>query len=166
MHHTYDQNGNINGYVVNGLFYDRYGNYVGMKTNNGFYDRYGNLTMLIRGGNVYDLNGNLLFSDGNGYDQNGNLPSRDGYELDGKLPSGDGYVYVIQDIDTGLYKIGVTNNPERRLKELGVGNSAVLISYDYFQNAREVEKNAHKRYSDYRLPQTEYFKLNQPPSIY
>ena len=44
-------------------------------------------------------------------------------------------------------------------------NSAVLISCEYYPNAREIEKNAHKRYAEYRLPQTEYFKLNQPPEI-
>ena len=78
----------------------------------------------------------------------------------------DGYVYVIQDIESSLYKIGITIDPERRLKELGVGNSAVLISCDYYPNAKEIEKNSHKRYAESRLPQTEYFKLNQPPEIY
>ena len=34
-----------------------------------------------------------------------------------------------------------------------------------YPNAREIEKTAHKRYAEYRLPQTEYFKLNQPPEI-
>jgi len=77
----------------------------------------------------------------------------------------DGYVYVIQDLESGLYKIGITIDPERRFKELGVDNSAVLISCEYYPNAREIEKNAHKRYAEYRLPQTEYFKLNQPPEI-
>ena len=78
----------------------------------------------------------------------------------------DGYVYVIQDIESSLYKIGITIDPERRLKELGVGNSAVLISCDYYPNAKEIEKTSHKRYAEFRLPQTEYFKLNQPPEIY
>ena len=80
--------------------------------------------------------------------------------------SGDeGYVYVIQDLDSGLFKIGYTKNPERRFDELGVGLTAQEISCDYFDNARDVEKAAHKKYSDARLPQSEYFKLYQPPVI-
>ena len=79
--------------------------------------------------------------------------------------SDEGYVYVIQDINSGLYKIGITIDPDRRLKELGVGNSSILISCEYYPNARDIEKNAHKRYSEFRLPQTEYFKLDNPPEI-
>ena len=142
MRNFYDQTGKLVGFEKNGCFYDQYGNYLGIYKNGCFYDQYGNITRYCREGNVYDQYGNLLVSDG------------------------DGYVYVIQDIDTCLYKIGITNNPDRRLKELGVGNTAVLISCEYYENAREIEKNAHKRYGKYRLPQTEYFKLNQPPAIY
>lgn len=78
----------------------------------------------------------------------------------------DGYVYVIQDVESGLYKIGITIDPDRRFKELGVDNTAILISCDYYPNARDIEKAAHRRYSEFRLPQTEYFKLNQPPEIF
>ena len=59
---------------------------------------------------------------------------------------------------SSLYKIRITIDPERRFKELGVDNSTVLISCYYYQNTREIEKTAHKRYAEYRLPQTEYFK--------
>ena len=78
---------------------------------------------------------------------------------------GEGFVYVIQDLDSGLFKIGYTKNPDRRFDELGVGLTAQEISCDYFDNAREVERAAHKKYADARLPQSEYFKLYKPPVI-
>ena len=78
---------------------------------------------------------------------------------------GEGYVYVIQDLESGLFKIGYTKDPDRRFDELGVGLTAQEISCDFFENAREIEKKAHKKYADSRLPQSEYFKLYKPPII-
>ena len=88
----------------------------------------------------------------------------------GDSPSGGagkkaGSVYVIQDKETGLYKIGRTTNLERRLKELGVGKTARLINSKKVEDAAATEKKAHKRYKSSRLPQTEYFKLQKPPQI-
>jgi predicted GIY-YIG superfamily endonuclease len=38
-----------------------------------------------------------------------------------------GYVYLIEDIDSGTYKIGVTkSDPQRRLNKLQTGNSCKL----------------------------------------
>ena len=76
-----------------------------------------------------------------------------------------GTVYVIQDIQSRLYKIGRTTNLQRRMKELGVGSTARLISSKQVSNAAEVERRAHQRYKSARLPQTEYFKLDRPPMI-
>ena len=90
--------------------------------------------------------------------------SNDPWSQDSESDS-SGYVYVIQDLDSGLFKIGYTKNPDRRFDELGVGLTAQEISCDYFKNAREVEKAAHKKYADARLPQSEYFKLYKPPVI-
>ncbi len=39
------------------------------------------------------------------------------------------YIYVIQQKDTDNYKIGVSNNPEKRLKELQVANAMELILF-------------------------------------
>tara|TARA_B100000214_G_C23834746_1_gene565914 strand:- start:36 stop:446 length:411 start_codon:yes stop_codon:yes gene_type:complete len=78
---------------------------------------------------------------------------------------GEGFVYVIQDLESGLFTIGYTKNPDRRYDELGVGLTAQEIYCDYFDNAREVEKTAHEKYADARLPQSEYFKLYKPPLI-
>ena len=78
---------------------------------------------------------------------------------------GEVFVYVIQDLESGILKIGYTKNPDRRYDELGVGLTAQEIYCDYFDNAREVEKTAHEKYADARLPQSEYFKLYKPPLI-
>ena len=74
-----------------------------------------------------------------------------------------GYVYVIQDVYTGMYKIGRTKDLDRRLKELGVGVSANLIKAQFFNDCHAVEKRMHKEYADSRLPGTEYFRLSCPP---
>jgi hypothetical protein len=76
-----------------------------------------------------------------------------------------GTVYVIQDSQSGLYKIGITTNMPRRMRELGVGKTARLVQQKQVGDARAVEKALHSRYSSARLPQTEYFKLSSPPSI-
>lgn len=82
-----------------------------------------------------------------------------------RRPGEAGTVYVIQDLSTGLFKIGRTSNMKDRMKALGVGKTARLVNHRYVSNAAEVEKEAHRRYRDHRLPQTEYFRLNSPPSI-
>lgn len=79
--------------------------------------------------------------------------------------SRQGTVYVIQDLGTGLYKIGRTTNMNRRMRELGVGRSARLVTSKQVRDANAVERAAHQRYRAYRLPQTEYFKLDAPPEI-
>ena len=77
----------------------------------------------------------------------------------------EGYVYLIQDIRSGLYKIGITKNMGKRMKQLGVGDTAKLIDDIYVPDAREREKKLHKKYKDARLPQTEYFNIGYPPSL-
>lgn len=78
---------------------------------------------------------------------------------------GEGSVYVIQDLRTGLYKIGLTTNMKRRMRELGVGETARLVKERKVDDAVAVEKAAHKRYKAHRLRQTEYFNLSEPPEI-
>lgn len=76
-----------------------------------------------------------------------------------------GWVYVIRDNSTGLYKIGRTKHLDQRMRQLGVGKTATLIQKKQVSDSYAVEKDAHKRYKNSRLPQTEYFKLNSPPTI-
>jgi len=84
----------------------------------------------------------------------------------GNDKSKEGYVYLIQDIRSGLYKIGITKNMEKRMKQLGVGDSAKLIDSVFSPDAREREKQLHKKYKDARLPQTEYFNIGYEPSLH
>ena len=80
-------------------------------------------------------------------------------------PKKSGWVYVLRDNSTGLYKIGRTKNISQRMRQLGVGKTSTLIQKKHVSDSYAVEKAAHRRYKDYRLPQTEYFKLNSPPVI-
>ena len=79
--------------------------------------------------------------------------------------SKEGHVYLIKDIRSGLYKIGITKNMEKRMKQLGVGETAELVDDIFVPDAREREKQLHKKYKDARLPQTEYFNIGYPPSL-
>ena len=77
-----------------------------------------------------------------------------------------GYVYVIRDMESGLYKIGETQNWQRRFKELNVDNQRiVIINLKWFPNRKEIEKYHHEINRDYRLPQSEWFKLSKAPMI-
>ena len=94
-----------------------------------------------------------------------------------KIPSGKmvkagvvnenaGYVYVIRDMDSGLYKIGETSNWRRRFKELKVDDvKIVVIQLKWVSNRFEIEKYHHDLHRDYRLPQSEWFKLSKSPMI-
>lgn len=91
-----------------------------------------------------------------------------GYTTPSSPPSGQnnkGHVYVIQDKRSGLFKIGRTTDMNRRMKELGVGKTSRLIQSKEVDNAPRVEKEAHNKYKSSRLPQTEYFNLDTPPSV-
>lgn len=64
-----------------------------------------------------------------------------------------GYVYLIEDIDSGTYKIGVTKgDPQRRLNKLQTGNSCKLsIKYLYeCEYPFRLEAMLHNHYKEYR----------------
>lgn len=71
------------------------------------------------------------------------------------------YVYMIQK-GYGSIKIGVSNNPEFRLKQLQTGNhgSLYLIAKFPFESRKEaesMEKDLHVKFQSYRL-EGEWFK--------
>tara|TARA_Y100000766_G_C18343575_1_gene336048 strand:- start:15 stop:371 length:357 start_codon:yes stop_codon:yes gene_type:complete len=66
-----------------------------------------------------------------------------------------GFVYLIRNKD--LYKIGITQNLEQRMKAL---NPDEIIKTVKRENYKQLEKELHKRYKSVRVPQTEYFRLN------
>ena len=86
----------------------------------------------------------------------------DAWEYD---KSKEGHVYLIKDIRSGLYKIGITKNMGKRMKQLGVGDTAKLIDDIFVPDARKREKELHKKYKDARLPQSEYFNISYRPSL-
>ena len=66
-----------------------------------------------------------------------------------------GWLYLIRNRD--IYKIGITKNFNNRMRQLKPDNViAKLYTSDYIKLEREL----HYRYKDYRIPQTEYFRLD------
>jgi predicted GIY-YIG superfamily endonuclease len=59
------------------------------------------------------------------------------------------YVYLIQSVDNGLYKIGISKNPKRRLLELQTGNGEKLKIVHLFESEHPttLETALHNRYS-------------------
>jgi hypothetical protein len=68
----------------------------------------------------------------------------------------EGFVYIIRNED--LYKIGHTDDLERRLKEL---KPTEVIAHLRSTETRNIEVSLHKRYANKRIPQTEYFRLSK-----
>tara|TARA_B100001250_G_scaffold42389_1_gene33510 strand:+ start:171 stop:614 length:444 start_codon:yes stop_codon:yes gene_type:complete len=67
-----------------------------------------------------------------------------------------GWVYLIRN-GADLYKIGITQNLEQRMKTLKPDEIVSTLKTDDYQ---QLEKKLHKRYKNVRLPQSEYFRLD------
>ena len=66
-----------------------------------------------------------------------------------------GWLYIIRNKD--IYKIGITKNFINRMRQLKPDNViAKLYTSDYIK----LEKELHYRFKEYRIPQTEYFRLD------
>mgnify|MGYP001402078061 CR=1 FL=1 len=65
-----------------------------------------------------------------------------------------GWVYLIRNQD--LYKIGITRNFEKRMRQLKPDN---VVTKLYTSNFLKLERELHNRYKKFRIPQTEYFRL-------
>lgn len=75
-----------------------------------------------------------------------------------------GYVYVLRSrANYDLYKIGISRLDcfASRLKNLGLGSSCDLIVSFAHNNYKEREKLLHAEFAPYRLPQSEWFSLDQ-----
>ena len=66
-----------------------------------------------------------------------------------------GWLYLIRNRD--LYKIGITKNFENRMRQLKPDN---VIAKLYSNDFLKLERELHKRYKKFRIPQTEYFRLD------
>ncbi len=67
-----------------------------------------------------------------------------------------GFVYLIRNKD--LYKIGITNDVDRRMKVLKPDE---IIKVLKIKEYKTMERKLHQEYKDSRIPQTEYFRLNR-----
>ncbi len=65
-----------------------------------------------------------------------------------------GWLYLIRNRD--LYKIGITKNLEKRMRQLKPDN---VIAKLYTSDFLKLERELHIRYKEFRIPQTEYFRL-------
>lgn len=71
------------------------------------------------------------------------------------------HVYLIQETENGYYKIGVSKNPKKRVKQLNTGNSSMLklvMSYES-EIANKIEKTLHRKYS-HLSKEGEWFDLS------
>ena len=66
-----------------------------------------------------------------------------------------GWLYLIRNRD--LYKIGITKNFENRMRQLKPDS---IVAKLYSNDFLKLERELHKRYTKYRIPQTEYFRLD------
>lgn len=67
-----------------------------------------------------------------------------------------GFVYFIRNQD--IYKIGITDNLLRRIGELKPDE---IINVVRCVNYKDLEKKLHSKFKSSRIPQTEYFRLDQ-----
>ena len=66
-----------------------------------------------------------------------------------------GWLYLIRNRD--LYKIGITKNFDNRMRQL---KPDVIVAKLYSNDFLKLERELHKRYKKFRIPQTEYFRLD------
>lgn len=70
-------------------------------------------------------------------------------------------IYLIKSLNEGIYKIGVSKNPNKRLKEIQTGNPAPVEIVQLYETemAYKVEKALHNRYSHFNT-HGEWFELS------
>ena len=71
------------------------------------------------------------------------------------------YIYLIQSLEDGRYKIGISKHPEKRLCQLKTGNSSELKLLDkyYTEHYSYIEGVLHRRFSHYRK-MGEWFEMS------
>ena len=69
--------------------------------------------------------------------------------------TGFGFVYFVR--NDKIYKIGITDNLLRRIKELKPDE---ILNSVRCSNYQEIEKSMHAHFKNRRIPQTEYFRLD------
>ena len=67
-----------------------------------------------------------------------------------------GFVYLIRNDE--IYKIGITDNLLRRFNQLKPDEVLNIVRCS---NYEKLEKELHKKFKEFRIPLTEYFRLNK-----
>lgn len=70
-------------------------------------------------------------------------------------------IYLIRHCSSGLAKIGITENWERRSRQLKIGSKCQKIIVIKTDNNSNIEQELHSRFEDFRLPQSEWFYLSE-----
>ena len=92
----------------------------------------------------------------------GKIPAEDcnvnGQGFDGEIKESQvmGFVYLIRNGD--LHKIGITEDLARRMKQLSPDE---IVNTVKCLNFKSLEQQMHSLFSSKRIPQTEYFRLDQ-----
>lgn len=70
------------------------------------------------------------------------------------------YIYLIQSLESSRYKIGISKNPKKRIKELQTGsNEEIKLIHQYeSEYARKIETTLHNRYAHLKT-HGEWFSL-------
>ena len=77
-------------------------------------------------------------------------------KLKNKYIERKGFVYFIRNDD--IYKIGITDNLLRRFNQLKPDEVLNVVRCSNFES---LEKELHKKFKEFRIPQTEYFRLSK-----
>ena len=74
----------------------------------------------------------------------------------------DGFVYFIQEEETGRIKIGFSENPFQRLKELQTGNSSKMTLIGQIEGGADEENNIHREFAEERIRENgEWFRPSE-----
>ena len=101
----------------------------------------------------------------------GSVPESKPRTVSDGVSNDEGYVYCIAEYEdgrkTGYFKIGTTNNPDKRLQDLQTGNPRELKIWKeplLVSQRLDAEKAAHAAVEKYKVDQgggTEWFKVPQ-----
>ena len=71
------------------------------------------------------------------------------------------FIYLIKSDIDGYYKIGISNNPQKRLKQLSTGNSSQLTLIESYRTSIpfQIENALHRKYSQLKM-NGEWFRLS------
>jgi len=72
------------------------------------------------------------------------------------------YIYLMQSLENSYYKIGVSNMPNIRLKQLNTGNPSPIKLIEVYPTefAFKIEKALHRKYAYLKIKNKEWFDFS------